>query len=410
MFDLRSDARARAHRLLGTLLAGAFALASVGCGQLSIRTWITVVEEESEANVGFVGSDTVFPFSSIQGGFQIDIVLDTSTLDPITGDITINQVRLVGQGPGVVGKFCSWRSNAGPSGGTFSYDLFTGEANTEVQLTAFAQSEILEVVNTFPILLEQSLPLDLGGALDPAAFLGAISSGTTEGLFATSAVIQDQISLIPGFPAAIFTIDLALTNGPKPPLLSEQTMTYCGRWLWRNQGNLFFHGINPKSSFHLLNAGDEAVDPIVVRLSELDLEPGDPIGLKVIGTYAKGFSTVDGSETGVLGVFSSDGAVLGGNVQHRVPGAIDAGEDYVTPLSTHVECLFFPICWFVPTDIDEDFRIDSFVDGEAQELQLVVPPGAEYLILAPTDTNFEDNTGLGFGVQIRTALPPPFGF
>lgn len=401
-------------RLLGTLVA-ILSAASIGCGELSIRTWITVVEDESTADVT-IGTMDPFPFSSIEGGFQIDIVLDTSTIpDPIEGDITVNQLRLIGEGPGVVGTFCAYKQHNTFSGGTFSFDIFSGEAITDVTIDARAQSTILELVNNGqPIALQQQLDLDLGGALDPAAFLGAISSGTSEGLFATRAVLTDTFTLIPGFPPATFLIDLALTNGPTPPQLTESTLDYCGNWIWR-QGNRFFHGINPKSSALLLDNGDdEALDPLVIDLWQLPsgfdnekLAPGDPIGLTVTGTYARGFSTVDGDATELLGVFSDSPTVLPGDQRYRIPGAIDAGEDFETP--GYLRCLIFPLCWVEQTDIPEDFRIDAFdEEGNPQELVLTVPPGARYLIVAPRDNKHQDNTGLGFGVTIRTSTP--FGF
>jgi hypothetical protein len=48
------------------------------------------------------------------------------------------------------------------------------------------------------------------------------------------------------------------------------------------------------------------------------------------------------------------------------------------------------------TDIPEDFNIDPEVD-------VVVPEGAEYLIVAPivADLHWKDNSGLAFGVDIE---------
>jgi hypothetical protein len=239
----------------------------------------------------------------------------------------------------LVGSFCSYRNVFGFSGGTFSYDILSGEAVTDVTIDALANSVVLDIINNgVPLPLQQQLDLDPGGALDPAAFLGALGSGTSEGLFATNAVLTDEIALLPGFPPATFVIDLALTNGPVPPVMSEATLSFCGQYLWRN-GKRLFHGINPKSSLLLLQGGDEeAVGPLVIDLWNLPsgggnekLRPGDPIGLTATGTWARGFSTVDGDETELIGVFSSSRTVLPGDEAHRIPGAIDAGEDYETP-------------------------------------------------------------------------------
>ena len=118
-----------------------------------------------------------------------------------------------------------------------------------------------------------------------------------------------------------------------------------------------------------------------------------------MGTYADSTLLRDGDETRMAGVFSATDTVLPPWNDVRVPDAIDAGEDYETP---HYWTCILLLCFPIPaTDIPEDFRIDP-------EVEVVVPSGAEYLIVAPVDGDleFEDNTGLGFGVDIEVNPGP----
>jgi hypothetical protein len=107
---------------------------------------------------------------------------------------------------------------------------------------------------------------------------------------------------------------------------------------------------------------------------------------------------VDGIDTSLTGIFSATSTVLGASVRTRVPGAIDAGADVQTGF---LSCLVPLLCQLISTDVPQDFRI-------GRSLDVVVPAGAAYLIVAPLPPSYvwSDNSGFGFGVNV-TVNPTP---
>jgi hypothetical protein len=102
---------------------------------------------------------------------------------------------------------------------------------------------------------------------------------------------------------------------------------------------------------------------------------------------------------GVAGVFSATSELLPINELYRIPTAINAGEDIVTPetywtdnlqgISDHL--LGKGISWYngpMDTDISEDFRIDPYFG-----MEIVIPNNAEYLFLSIIDVYYRDNLG-----------------
>ena len=80
----------------------------------------------------------------------------------------------------------------------------------------------------------------------------------------------------------------------------------------------------------------------------------------------------------LVGVFSSTNQLLSINDVHRVPGAIDAGEDIDTGET-----------WFTHenTDIPEDFKITP-----STGFSIEVPQNAKYLFISFLDSYYPDNT------------------
>lgn len=120
---------------------------------------------------------------------------------------------------------------------------------------------------------------------------------------------------------------------------------------------------------------DDADDPTVVRLRDVGLEAGDTVLFERLGEYQFGNSDPTRVREEMAAVFSRTDNLLDRDERDRVPGAIDAGEDYETR-RTFVDDL--------ATDIAEDFFID-------EETTVTVPQGAEYLFVAPPDDRFDDN-------------------
>jgi hypothetical protein len=371
----------------------AFALVSTGCGELTIRTWVKIITEESDGQfeADVVPPQPPYPVERLQGGFLTVVELDTRDLPgALEGTLTLEEVRVAALEPALLGPFCNWNDVTGFSGGTVVMDILGGESETDVFLDAKGQAQLSAQIGMPPMDIETPVDFALGSEMGISAFLDALNSGTVDGMFAsqTSVVTETEVLGIP----LIVTLNLSLDNDGLPPLFDEDLLAFCGP-LFDEQGAGLFYGLNPQSSY-LLAENDKPVAPRVVSLAELGAAAGDTLRLTAVGTWADSTLFRDGNETRVTGVFSATDTVLPRWFDERIPDAIDAGSNYDT--GHYWSCIGL-ICLPIPdTDIPEDFRIDPQVD-------VVVPAGAEYLIMAPMDRDleYEDNTGLGFGVEIE---------
>ena len=106
----------------------------------------------------------------------------------------------------------------------------------------------------------------------------------------------------------------------------------------------------------------------------------------------------NGTDTALSGLFSATSEVKAASLRKRVPGAVDAGPNVKTG---YWKCLIFPLCAFVSTDVPEDFPV-------AAQTDVVVPAGAQYLVLAPLPPAYTwgDDSGFSFGVDV-TVNPTP---
>lgn len=375
-----------------------FAVASSGCGQLTIRTWVKIIEGEENSS-GYIQLNfppplpprPPDPIVGLQGGMLTAVQLDTrDLLAGMEGTLVLEDVRIAGMSPTLVGQLCTWNDPEGDSSGTFTMDLLGGTSTTELFLDAKAQTFVSASLGLPPTDIETPVDLDLGGALDITAFLGALNTGTVEGMFATQTSLTNSVEIL-GVDAD-FTMDLSLNNGPTPPVFSADLLSFCQGY-FDEQGTALFYGLNSKSSY-LLARFDKPADPLVVSLADMGAAPGDTLRMTAVGTFADSTLLKDGSNTRVTGVFSATDTVLSRSSSDRIPDAIDAGANYTTP--HYWTCIGLICLPFPSTDIPEDFRIDPQVD-------VVVPAGAQYLIMAPVDggLKYDDNSGLGFGVDIE---------
>lgn len=137
-----------------------------------------------------------------------------------------------------------------------------------------------------------------------------------------------------------------------------------------------------------LIAPDDQFSPTVMgfRLSHYDIHPGDRISIKSDLDYEMNAAgTAHGYN--LVAVFSSSSRILTDpNVLNRVPGAIDAGDDYFTP-PTHFGG--------VQTDIPEDFLVTP------TEVFVEVPANADYIFLSHLDTYFSDNGTGHVTIRVR---------
>jgi hypothetical protein len=125
-------------------------------------------------------------------------------------------------------------------------------------------------------------------------------------------------------------------------------------------------------TFLRASQGDNATAPRVFALADLDIAPGQEVELRTQGQF-------NGTVTRALAVFSTSSVVLASTVQERVPGAVQSAAPPVMTGNTYLDGL--------PTNIAQDFVIDR------ASLVVVVPAGAQYLVLGVNDSYYADNSG-----------------
>jgi hypothetical protein len=150
--------------------------------------------------------------------------------------------------------------------------------------------------------------------------------------------------------------------------------------------------LNPSATYlHICQDNAQNAQPI--SLEGMEITPGDWICLDNEGSFAytedPGWISYE-----CIAVFSSSSTLLGGGSAHRVPGAINAGENFWTWATGE--------CGEEPTDIPQDFRVTD--DG----VIIQVPAGAKFLFMCGHDSQYHDNWAPSgrFGVQISIVHVP----
>jgi hypothetical protein len=388
--------RTARRQLSAWALAGLAGLLGTGCGELTIRTWVTVVPEESSGEIQ-TGTNRPVAVSRLQGGMLAAVTIDTNQIlsGPLHGTLEIEEVRIAGQAPGGIGRICTWANPAGVSGGTVTIDLLGGPSSADLVLDLKASTFLNDLFGLPPVALQQPVTFDLGSGLSIESLLAAASDGAADGLFATRATFEGN-SAIGGLPVR-FLLDLAVTNGATPALVDADLLDNCARF-FDEQGEALYYGLNSKSSYLQAQSGDAPVAPLVIPLADLGAVPGDTLRLERVGTYSDLTLLKNGTDTALSGIFSSTAEVKAAHLRTRVPGAVEAGPNVKTG---YWKCLIFPLCVFVSTDVPQDFPV-------ASSTEVVVPGGAQYLVLAPLSQAYtwNDNSGFAFGVDV-TVNPTP---
>jgi len=366
-------------RVLGLVL-GASALLATGCGKLTIQSWVKVVTAQSSGTLqsDLLGPDPI-PVTRLQGGFQGAIVLNTTTLPaPLDGTVAVNDVRIGGDNTTtVVGIVCVWGDPNAPSSGTIHLDILGGTGSTTLTLNLRASATIVDELFQPPVSLSQTATFPLNN-VGLTQLLNASSSGSADGLFATSASFNGTTDLL-GMPAT-FDLSLAVDNASTPPLFDADILAECGPH-FAEQGRDVFYGINSKSSYLQVGLLDKAAAPLVIALSDIGAKPGDTLKIARVGTYDDITELKDGNVTSAGALFSSSNTVNAPSQKNRIPGAIQS-----TAPSYNTGFL---------SDIPQDFSI-------ANSPTVTIPAGAAYLILGtvPPSKVWNDNSGFGFGVSL----------
>jgi hypothetical protein len=215
--------------MIASSLLGVVAILATGCGELTIRTWVTLDDEESGGFVTLTfgnGQSVDVDVLRLQGGFLTEVTLNTiEVLGPMDGTLVLRDVRMAGEVGGQIGSLCTWNDPEGSSGGTLTVNLVDGSTETSLFLDAKATTWMSEFYGMDPLEFEEALDFDLGAGLDLDAFLAAFNSGSSAGLFETSSTISSTTNLM-GI-EAVFNLDLVLTNGAEPPLFDADLLEFC---------------------------------------------------------------------------------------------------------------------------------------------------------------------------------------
>jgi hypothetical protein len=383
----------RIERVLATALATVLGVAGLGCGEMTIRTWVNVIEEESGGSVQL--NAAVFDVLRLQGGFLTETKLNTLDIfGTMEGAIELLDVRMAGEVEGAIGKLCTWGRYPGDSTGTMRMNAIQGTLESELFLDALASTEISDAFGVPPVAFAQPIDFDLGANFDLSVFIDGFVNGSTEGLFKTTTEIASEMTVL-GIPA-IFSLETSVDSGPLPPVFDADLIDYCGeRFAQQRFGDAVYYGINAKSSYlRHLNA-DRPKDPLVIPLDEVGAQAGDTLRLRSHGTYSTLLLGKDGVDTRLGGVFSRTDEVLDSAGLRRVSGGIypAAPPEHTWP---SIFCFLGACTDLGGDDIGEDFRINPV-------RTVVVPAFAKYLVVAPIDfwRNYGDNSGLGFGMTVE---------
>ncbi|MGH0031346.1 MAG: hypothetical protein ACQGVC_16230 [Myxococcota bacterium] len=372
----------------------ALASAAVGCGNpLTIATWLELqpgsVVEAADTSV------------ELEGGVFARIEIDLSDLLRPTGTIHVEQVRIAGNG-GFFGRTCVFRDADNATPGSFQMDLLQGTQDVEFPLATVTTSGALEFI--FGIAEIRSLTYAQGVEfpLDDLDLAPVLDAGRIDGLLTLPVVMDTDFELMPDA-AVPAVLDLLLTSSSGPPVFSDPLLElYCQFRAsgegpdWARLGRVNTYWVNPKGAYlHHVNE-DKVQEPLVIDLADVYASPGDTLRITGAGHW-DGLFQADlrrlaavFSETDELHPVDPP-AILANDFwgwvnfrPHRVPGAIDAGLDTNTPLT------FGHLNW---TDIPEDFDVSGTVD-------VVVPPGARYLFVAPVDNVYSDNVSAALRVDV----------
>ena len=382
-------------RLTRILTLFAVALTVTACGQpITIATWMEVDPSRSQIVAEMNGVESVL---ALEGAIFTKIRLDLSDPFNITGTIDVDQVRLGGTG-NPFGQLCIRKDLANATQGSIEITVLTGEQNIEFPFAVIASSSFLEMLGLGEITaFAEPPPGSIQFPIDLDVFAPLFETGSIDGVLEMPITMEQDFMLTPEV-AVPTTIQLTLVSASKPPVASPAIASFCEP-RWALQGTEVDYLVNPKSSY-LHQVNEVLRDPLIIDLAEVGALPGDVLRLDAKGEWLGLFQA---HQTRVAAVFSTTDTVIppvvkptGWNFYNtfyrntsRVPHAIEAGSNVLTP---------WTFAWWNKTDIWEDFEITGGVD-------VVVPVGANYVIVTPIDIAFQDNlsTDLRVAVDVNPA-------
>lgn len=154
--------------------------------------------------------------------------------------------------------------------------------------------------------------------------------------------------------------------------------------------------LNSRATYLHTNQDLSAAGALAIPLSERAYAPGTWITITALGDFKVGGAYND-EYVSMGGVFSSSNMLLEPGAVNRVPGAIEAGTDYITSPT-----------WFgaQPTDIAADFAIG--LSDTQRSVTLPIPDGASWLIVGILESHYSDNTDPDGDLAVAiNAVPEP---
>jgi len=149
--------------------------------------------------------------------------------------------------------------------------------------------------------------------------------------------------------------------------------------------------VSPSLTFFLTN-NDPVGPSIPIDLLSIGLNPGDIIRLEQLGDFAAvGPQSADTAAL-MMGVFSASNMLLSSSTLNRVSDAVDAGNEFASPIT-----------YFggLSTDIPQDFAIT--------DTMITIPTNATYLFVAPYESYLSDNSDPDgdYAIRISKLFMPP---
>ncbi len=138
--------------------------------------------------------------------------------------------------------------------------------------------------------------------------------------------------------------------------------------------------LNSRATYLHTNQDPSAAAALAIPLSGRAYAPGTWITITALGDFKVG-GAYDDEYVSMGGLFSSSNVLLEPGAANRVPGAIDAGDDYITSPT-----------WFgtQSTDIAADFAIG--LSDSQRSVTLPIPEGAGWLFVGLIESHYSDNS------------------
>jgi hypothetical protein len=163
-----------------------------------------------------------------------------------------------------------------------------------------------------------------------------------------------------------------------------------------------FVKIDPRHTY-LRRNNDPAPNPAALALSALGLAPGNVVRIRRLGEFDNGPGTETFGTT--IALFSTSSTLLAETNLARVPGALEAGCDWITSPTWSGS---------LPTDIPEDFVVAIGAGATATQDEVVVeiPTNSTHVFVGPNDSLYWDNTDPDgdYGVEFTVLAPTAWSF